>query len=37
MHTYLACFETSVKNDIELAQLKEELEQWVDTFDDIRF
>jgi len=30
-------FEVSIKNDIELEQLKEELQQWVDTFDDIRF
>lgn len=30
-------FEISVKNNIELEQLKAELEQWVDTFDDIRF
>ena len=30
-------FEISVKNDTELEALKEELNQWIDTFDDIRF
>ena len=30
-------FEISVKNNDELKALKEELSQWIDTFDDIRF
>ncbi len=30
-------FEISVKNDLELDELKADLSQWIDTFDDIRF
>lgn len=30
-------FEISVNNQAELDELKDELSQWVDTFDDIRF